>query len=138
MYHQRMINTICLTDFRNHNMCRINTFGRRNVIITGPNGAGKTTIFNMLTGVYKPDDGLILLDGEEITGKSTIDINKAGIATKGTTSAMKIETIIFHDSLFKNKDLTYETICFQIVNNPLFRTNSYIYVLLFRIWARKV
>lgn len=48
--------------------------------LIGPNGAGKTTIFNLLTGVYKPDEGIITLDGENITGKKNIDINKAGIA----------------------------------------------------------
>ena len=46
----------------------------------GRNGAGKTTIFNMLTGVYKPTDGIIKLDGEDLVGKKTIEINKAGIA----------------------------------------------------------
>ncbi|MCC8061293.1 MAG: ABC transporter ATP-binding protein [Clostridiales bacterium] len=46
----------------------------------GPNGAGKTTVFNLLTGVYKPDTGKILLDGKDITGKRTIEINQAGIA----------------------------------------------------------
>jgi len=48
--------------------------------LIGPNGAGKTTAFNLLTGVYKPNEGIIKLDGEDITGKKTIDINRAGIA----------------------------------------------------------
>ena len=48
--------------------------------LIGPNGAGKTTVFNLLTGVYKPNEGIINLDGVNITGLKTIDINKAGIA----------------------------------------------------------
>ena len=48
--------------------------------LIGPNGAGKTTVFNLLTGVYKPDMGTVILDGENITGKRTIDVSKAGIA----------------------------------------------------------
>ena len=48
--------------------------------LIGPNGSGKTTVFNLLTCVYKPDDGKIELDGKNITGSKTIDINKAGIA----------------------------------------------------------
>ena len=48
--------------------------------LIGPNGAGKTTVFNLLTGVYRPDTGSVVLDGVNITGKKTIEINKAGIA----------------------------------------------------------
>ena len=48
--------------------------------LIGPNGAGQTTIFNLLTGVYKPNAGSIVLDDVNITGKSTIEINQAGIA----------------------------------------------------------
>lgn len=48
--------------------------------LIGPNGAGKTTIFNLLTGVYKPDTGHIILDGTDLSGKRTIEINHAGIA----------------------------------------------------------
>ena len=48
--------------------------------LIGPNGAGKTTVFNLLTGVYKPNEGIIRLDDVDITGKKTIEINTAGIA----------------------------------------------------------
>lgn len=48
--------------------------------LIGPNGAGKTTVFNLLTGVYKPNEGIINLEDKDITGLKTIDINKAGIA----------------------------------------------------------
>lgn len=48
--------------------------------LIGPNGAGKTTVFNLLTGVYKPDIGSIHLDGKNITGRKTIEINQDGIA----------------------------------------------------------
>lgn len=48
--------------------------------LIGPNGAGKTTVFNMLTGVYKPTSGGILLEGENITGKAPAEINHCGIA----------------------------------------------------------
>lgn len=48
--------------------------------LIGPNGAGKTTVFNLLTGVYQPNTGEILLNGKNIVGSSCIEINKNGIA----------------------------------------------------------
>jgi len=49
------------------------------VSLIGPNGAGKTTFFNMLTGVYKPTSGRILLKGENVTGKPPHAITERGV-----------------------------------------------------------
>ena len=48
--------------------------------LIGPNGAGKTTVFNMLTKVYDPSRGTIMLNGQDIAKLDTVDINKAGVA----------------------------------------------------------
>ena len=48
--------------------------------LIGPNGAGKTTVFNLLTKVYQPTRGTILLDGYDTSGKTTEQINRMGIA----------------------------------------------------------
>ena len=48
--------------------------------LIGPNGAGKTTVFNLLTKVYQPTKGTILLDGFDTSGKSTAQVNRMGIA----------------------------------------------------------
>jgi branched-chain amino acid transport system ATP-binding protein len=48
--------------------------------LIGPNGAGKTTVFNMLTGVYLPTDGSIILDGQNVVGKNPSQICQSGIA----------------------------------------------------------
>lgn len=48
--------------------------------LIGPNGAGKTTIFNLLTKVYQPTRGTIMLDGRDTAGMNTIQVNKLGIA----------------------------------------------------------
>ena len=48
--------------------------------LIGPNGAGKTTVFNLLTNVYKPTQGRILLNGQDTRGKSMHELNRLGIA----------------------------------------------------------
>ena len=57
------------------------TIGRTEIAgLIGPNGAGKTTVFNLLTKVYQPTRGTILLDGMDTSGKTTVQINRMGIA----------------------------------------------------------
>ena len=66
-----------LTAVKDFNMA----IGRTEIAgLIGPNGAGKTTVFNLLTKVYQPTRGTILLDGKDTHGMNTVQVNKAGIA----------------------------------------------------------
>ena len=66
-----------LTAVKDFNMA----IGRTEIAgLIGPNGAGKTTVFNLLTKVYQPTRGTILLDGHDTAGKTTVQVNRMGIA----------------------------------------------------------
>lgn len=57
------------------------TIGKTEIAgLIGPNGAGKTTVFNLLTKVYAPTRGTILLNGNDTSGKSVYQVNRMGIA----------------------------------------------------------
>ena len=57
------------------------TIGKTEIAgLIGPNGAGKTTVFNLLTKVYQPTRGVIMINGEDTAGKTTPQINKMGVA----------------------------------------------------------
>ena len=67
----------CLKAVDNFNV----TIGRTEITgLIGPNGAGKTTVFNLLTKVYQPTHGTILLNGKDIHDLNTAQVNRAGIA----------------------------------------------------------
>ena len=57
------------------------TIGRTEIAgLIGPNGAGKTTVFNLLTKVYQPTRGTVMVDGRDTAGKSTIQVSHMGVA----------------------------------------------------------
>ena len=88
--------------------------------LIGPNGAGKTTVFNMLTGVYKPTEGNIVLDGNDITGATPEAISKAGIArTFQNIRLFKKMTVIENVKTAMQGHTTYG------MADAIFRTKKY-------------
>jgi len=66
--------------------------------VIGPNGAGKTTFFNLISGAIQPSSGRILLDGEDIVGKSSSDIVRLGIG-RAFQVAKLFKTLTVEESL---------------------------------------
>ena len=76
--------------------------------LIGPNGAGKTTVFNLLTKVYQPTRGTILLDGRDTAGMNTVQVNRAGIArTFQNIRLFKSLTVLDNVLIGMHNDIQY-------------------------------
>lgn len=88
--------------------------------LIGPNGAGKTTVFNLLTSVYAPTTGTILLDGVNIVGKKTYQITQNGIArTFQNIRLFKDASVINNVKIAMNSQMKYSVLA------GVFRLPSY-------------
>lgn len=76
--------------------------------LIGPNGAGKTTVFNLITGRYKPTEGKIVLDGQEITGLPPHKIASRGIGrTFQNLRLWRHMTVLEHVKMSQYSTITY-------------------------------
>jgi branched-chain amino acid transport system ATP-binding protein len=76
--------------------------------LIGPNGAGKTTVFNLITGRYKPTEGQIVLDGQEITGLPPHKIASLGLArTFQNLRLWRHMTVLEHVKMARYSKITY-------------------------------
>ena len=88
--------------------------------LIGPNGAGKTTVFNLLTGVYVPTEGTVLLNGVPLNGKKTHQFVEAGIArTFQNIRLFNDMTVIENVKVACTKDLHYNLL------DATFRTRKF-------------
>ncbi|MGL5436790.1 MAG: ABC transporter ATP-binding protein [Lachnospiraceae bacterium] len=88
--------------------------------LIGPNGAGKTTVFNLITGVYKPTEGSLFLNGQRMNGKKTYQIVDAGIArTFQNIRLFKKMSVIDNIRAAMNARLTYG------LHHAVFRTPTF-------------
>ncbi|RME07760.1 MAG: ABC transporter ATP-binding protein [Anaerolineae bacterium] len=76
--------------------------------LIGPNGAGKTTIFNLITGIYHPTEGRVVLDGEDITALSPNQIADRGMSrTFQNLRLWRYLTVLEHVKMARYSKLTY-------------------------------
>jgi len=88
--------------------------------LIGPNGAGKTTVFNLITGIYKPDEGEINFNGQNIAGLSPSNICKKGIArTFQNIRLFNDLTVLDNVKIALHKDVPYSLLS-AIVRTPGF------------------
>ncbi len=88
------------------------------VSLIGPNGAGKTTVFNLITGVFRPDAGDILLDGKSLLGLSPHRITQRGVARTFQTLRLFLNMSVKENVMSAQYGRTKSTILEQMLQLP--------------------
>ncbi len=86
--------------------------------VIGPNGAGKTTLFNLITGVYQPDAGDILLDGESLVGLQPHKITRRGVARTFQTLRLFLNMTVKENVMAAQYGRTKATLIEQMLQLP--------------------
>jgi ABC-type branched-subunit amino acid transport system ATPase component len=88
------------------------------VSVIGPNGAGKTTVFNLITGIYRPDAGDILLDGQSLVGRAPHEITKRGVARTFQTLRLFLNMTVKENVMAVQYGRTKSTVVESIFRLP--------------------
>ena len=95
------------------------TIGRTEIAgLIGPNGAGKTTVFNLLTKVYQPTAGAILLDGKDTHSMTTAQVNKAGIARTFQNIRLFSDLTVAENLMVAMNDSVHYGLAGSILHSP--------------------
>lgn len=89
--------------------------------LIGPNGAGKSTIFNVLTGIYPPTRGDVLLDGKSLVGKKPFEIAQLGIGRTFQNIRLFKELTVLENVMTSFYSSSRSKLIDQIFQSPLFR-----------------
>lgn len=92
--------------------------------LIGPNGAGKTTVFNLLTGVYAPTSGTIMLDKKPIQGLKTYEISRMGIARTFQNIRLFKELSVLDNILLGQHHLTQYGLLQPVLQTKRFKTEE--------------
>jgi ABC-type branched-subunit amino acid transport system ATPase component len=88
--------------------------------LIGPNGSGKTTLFNVVTGIYAPDDGSIAFAGADITGAWPQAVYRAGIARTFQRSRMCLPLSVFDNVMVGNHKRLDHGLVFNLLRRGAF------------------
>jgi branched-chain amino acid transport system ATP-binding protein len=89
--------------------------------LIGPNGSGKTTFFNVITGIFRPNEGKIIFDGGNITGASSQKIYRDGISRTFQRSRLSLPLSIFDNIVIGNHKRLSQGLWFNLVRRSQFK-----------------